>query len=124
MFLDNPWGIPIKILNTIKENNQMLYTLIIYLAYVCGTYFTTMLIQKIIINNPKVLYAAENFVSGVENAVLYTSEECFLKGSRIPAAFADACGIVQQRKGDILYNKWQSRRRAMPLIAIRSGRQV
>lgn len=49
MFLDNPWEIPIKFLSTIKENNQILYTIIIYLAYVCGTYFTTMLIQKIII---------------------------------------------------------------------------
>lgn len=48
MFLDNPWGIPIPLLSKIEQNYKFLYIIIIYLAYTVGTYFTMMLIQKVL----------------------------------------------------------------------------
>ena len=53
MFLDNPWGIPIPLLSKIKDFSQILYTFIIYIAYTCGTYLTTMLLQKIYLKTIK-----------------------------------------------------------------------
>lgn len=53
MFLDNPWGIPLPFLSSIEKNFKPLYIIIIYLAYACGTYFTTMLIQKILLRRKK-----------------------------------------------------------------------
>lgn len=48
MFLENPWSIPLPFLATIRNSNHYLYSLIIYLAYVVGTYFPIMFIQKLI----------------------------------------------------------------------------
>ena len=53
MFLDNPWGIPLPFLSKIEKECKVLYIIIIYIAYTCGTYFTTMLIQKMILKLTK-----------------------------------------------------------------------
>lgn len=47
MFMDNPWNIPVKILQDIYNSVPLLYTFIVYIAYTVLIYFTIMAVKKI-----------------------------------------------------------------------------